>query len=124
MKNTISFDREGISMDMEYTWFQRCLAENYSLRPGALRLDTHSEREAKHIVEQIAIESDAETITILAGHEHGKRPHAICGWKKDTSGTVKYLPPEDKDVENYLEELNAQQIGGCSLRGTHQLPPA
>ena len=111
-------------MDMEYIWFQRCLTENYGLRPGALRLDTHSELEAKHIAEQVAIESDAGTITILAGYEDGKRPHAICGWKKDTAGTVKYLPPEDIDVENYLEELNAQQIGGCPHRGTHQLPPA
>jgi hypothetical protein len=124
MKHTISFDREGMSMDMEYIWFRRCLTENYGIRLGALRLDTRSEREAKHIVEQVAIESDAGTITILAGHEDGKRPHAICGWRKGADGTVKYLPPEDKDVENYLEELKAQQIGGCSLRGTHQLPPA
>lgn len=81
----------------------------YSLRPGALRLDTHSEQEAKHVVEQVAIESDAGTITILAGYEDGKYPHAICGWKKGTSNTVKYLPPEDKDVQNYLKAFEAEQ---------------
>ncbi len=111
-------------MDMEYMWFQRCFTENYGLRPGALPLDTHSEQEAKHIVEQVAIDGHAATITVLCVLEDGEPPRAICGWRKGASDAVKHLPPEDKDVENYLEELKAQQIGNCSLRGTHQLPPA
>jgi hypothetical protein len=124
MEHTISFDREGTTMDIEYIWFQRRVTEHHGLRPSALSVETHSEQEAKEIVEQIAVESDAGTITILAGHEHGKNPRPICGWRKSTAGTVTYLPPEDEDVKDCLEELKAQPIACASPAGTHQLPPA